>query len=209
VVARNRFHPVTITATVILAAGLWFVTFALGWASFWIKISLSASLLAAISFLLRPPRREDFRFDGRAVLLGLVSAAALYFIFWAGKAVSTAIFDFAGRQIGGIYHKGTGTSLLTIALLLFLVTGPSEEIFWRGYLQRSLMERFGRWPGWAAATAIYAGVHIWSWNFMLVGAAAVAGAFWGAMYARLGHLPPVILSHSVWSMVIFAVFPLR
>jgi hypothetical protein len=99
--------------------------------------------------------------------------------------------------------------MLTIALLLFWVTGPSEEIFWRGYLQRSLMERYGRWPGWAAATAIYAGVHIWSFNFMLVGAAAVAGAFWGAMYARIGRLVPVIISHSIWSTVIFAVAPIR
>jgi hypothetical protein len=208
-VNRARVRPLPLAGTVFLAAGLWFVTFALGWTSFWIKISLSAALLAAISIILRPPRREDFQLTGRAVLLGLLSAAALYFIFWAGKTVSTALFDFAGHQIGGIYHKGTGTSLLTIALLLFFVTGPSEEIFWRGFLQRSLMERFGRWPGWAFATAIYAGVHIWSFNFMLVGAAAVAGAFWGAIYARLGGLAPVIVSHSVWSTVIFAVFPMQ
>jgi membrane protease YdiL (CAAX protease family) len=198
-----------LAGTVLLAAALWFITFALEWTSFWIKISLSAALLAVISLILRPPRREDFRFTGRAVLLGLLSAAGLYFIFWAGKTVSTALLDFAGQQIGGIYRKGTGTPMLTIALLLFWVTGPSEEIFWRGYLQRSLMERFGRWPGWAAATAIYAGVHIWSFNFMLVGAAAVAGAFWGVMYARLGSLAPVIVSHSVWSTVIFAVFPIK
>lgn len=204
-----RVRPLPLAATVLLAAGLWFITFALEWTSFWIKISLSAALLAVISLILRPPRRDDFRFTGRAVLLGLLSAAGLYFIFWAGKTVSTAIFDFAGQQIGGIYRKGTGTPMLTIALLLFWVTGPSEEIFWRGYLQRSLMERFGRWPGWAAATAIYAGVHIWSFNFMLVGAAAVAGAFWGVMYARLGSLVPVIVSHSVWSTVIFAVFPIK
>jgi membrane protease YdiL (CAAX protease family) len=209
VVRAARFRPVPLAATVLLAAGLWFITFALAWTSFWIKIALSAALLAVIALILRPPQREDFRFTGRAVLVGLLSAAVLYFIFWAGKAVSTVLFDFAGQQIGGIYHKGTGTPMLTIGLLLFLVTGPSEEIFWRGYLQRSLMERFGRWPGWAAATAIYAGVHIWSFNFMLIGAAAVAGAFWGAMYARLGSLAPVILSHSIWSMVIFAVFPMK
>jgi uncharacterized protein len=209
VVTAARFRPVPLAAMVLLASGLWFITFALGWTSFWIKISLSAALLAVMSVLLRPPPREDFRFTDRAVFLGLLSAAALYFIFWAGKTISTALFDFAGQQIGGIYHKGTGTPMLTIGLLLFLVTGPSEEIFWRGYLQRSLMERFGRWPGWAAATAIYAGVHIWSFNFMLVGAAAVAGAFWGVLYMRLGSLAPVILSHSVWSTVIFAVFPMR
>jgi len=194
---------------VLLAAGLWFVTFALPWASFWVKISLSASLLAGISLVLQPIRREEFRFDRRAVFIGLASAALLYFVFWAGRAVSMTLFDFAGRQIGGIYHKGEGTPLWAIAVLLFCVTGPSEEIFWRGYLQRSLMERFGRWPGWAIATAVYAGVHVWSLNFMLVGAAAVAGAFWGAMYAHLGRLSPVILSHAVWSTVIFAVFPMR
>jgi membrane protease YdiL (CAAX protease family) len=209
VVTPARFHPFPLVAMVLLAAGLWFLTFALEWASFWIKISLSAALLAAISIRLRPPPRADVQVTGRAVFFGLVSAAVLYFVFWAGKTVATTLFDFAGHQIGGIYQKGAGTSMVTIALLLFWVTGPSEEIFWRGYLQRSLMERFGRWPGWAVATAIYAGVHIWSFNFMLVGAAAVAGAFWGAMYARLGSLAPVILSHSIWSMVIFAVFPIR
>jgi hypothetical protein len=194
---------------VLLAALLWFITFALQWTSFWIKISLSASLLAAVSLILQPIRREEFHFDLRAVLLGLASAALLYVIFWSGRAVAMALFDFAGRQIGMIYHKGDGTPLWVIALLLFCVTGPAEEIFWRGYLQRNLMMRFGRWPGWALATAIYAGVHVWSLNFMLIGAAAVAGAFWGAMYAHLDRLSPVILSHAVWSTVIFAVFPMR
>ena len=96
-----------------------------------------------------------------------------------------------------------------IALLLFFVTGPSEELYWRGYLQKNLMMRFGQWQGWLLATAIYAAVHIWSFNFMLIGAAAVAGAFWGAMYWRLKNLAPVIISHSVWSAVIFAVFPMH
>ena len=95
-----------------------------------------------------------------------------------------------------------------IALLLFFVTGPSEELYWRGYLQKNLMMRYGQWQGWLLATAIYAAVHIWSFNFMLIGAAAVAGAFWGAMYWRLKNLTPVIISHSVWSAVIFAVFPM-
>ncbi len=192
----------------LLAAFLWFVTFALSWASFWVKIALSASLLAGISLVLQPIRREEFRIDPAAVFIGLASAAVLYLVFWTGRAVSMTLFDFAGREIGGIYQKRGGTPLWTIAVLLFCVTGPSEEIFWRGYLQRNLMERYGRWPGWAIATAVYAGVHVWSLNFMLVGAAAVAGAFWGAMYAHLGRLSPVILSHAVWSTVIFAVFPM-
>jgi hypothetical protein len=204
--APPRFLPQA--ETVLLAAGLWFITFALEWTSFWIKISLSAALLAGIAIVLKPRARHEFGWDGRAVALGLASAALLYLIFWAGRAMSMAVFDFAEHQIGGIYHKGAGMPLGVIAALLLLVTGPSEEIYWRGYLQHSLMERLGRWPGWAAATAIYAGVHIWSFNFMLVGAAAVAGAFWGALYARTGKLAPVIVSHAVWSTVIFTVAPM-
>lgn len=201
--------PAPLIGTVLLAALLWFITFALGGISFWVKISISAATLAGLSLFLQPPHREELRFDARAIALGLAAAAALYLVFWIGKAVSTTLFDFAGRQIGGIYTKATGMPMGVIALLLFFVTGPSEEIFWRGYLQRQLMKRFGRWPGWALATAVYAGVHACSLNFMLVGAAAVAGAFWGAMYARCGNLAPVIVSHSVWSAVIFAVFPMQ
>jgi len=70
------------------------------------------------------------------------------------------------------------------------------------------MERFGGAGGFCITVALYAAVHIWSFNFMLIGAAAVAGAFWGAMYWRLGNLVPVIISHSLWSAFIFAVIPL-
>jgi membrane protease YdiL (CAAX protease family) len=205
---RNGFRPVPLIATVLLATILWFVTFYLSWTIFWIKISFSAATLAILSLLLQPIRKDQLRFTGNAIIWGLVSALALYLIFWVGKAVSTTVFPFAGQQIGGIYDKGGGTPMWVIALLLFFITGPSEELYWRGFLQKNLMIRFGQWQGWLLATAIYAGVHIWSFNFMLIGAAGVAGAFWGAIYWRLNNLAPVIISHSIWSGVIFAVFPI-
>ena len=194
--------------TVGLAFVFWFITFYVTWSIFWIKISLSAASLAGLSLWLEPNRRRQLQFTGKAVWIGLISAAALYFIFWLGKIISTAIFSFADPQIGGIYGIGEGTSIWVITLLLFFVTGPSEEIYWRGYLQENLMNRFGNWQGWFLATAIYALVHIWSFNFMLIGAAAVAGAFWGGMYRYMGNLAPVIISHAIWSSVIFAVFPM-
>ena len=203
---KARWYP--LFGTVALAFVLWFVTFYLTWSTFWIKISFSAATLAGLSLWLQPNRKTQLRFNARSIVIGLISALVLYLIFWLGKKVSTAIFPFADHQIGGIYGIGEGTSMWVIAMLLFLVTGPSEEIYWRGYLQDNLMKRFGPWQGWLIATAIYAIVHIWSFNFMLIGAAFVAGAFWGAMYWYLRDLAPVIISHSVWSMVIFAVFPM-
>ena len=142
------------------------------------------------------------------VVLGLLSALLLYLIFWIGKQASMFLLSFAGQQIGSIYAKGQGTPDWAIALLLFLVTGPCEEIFWRGFVQRQLTDRMGGLRGWMLATAVYAGVHIWSFNFMLIGAAAVAGAYWGAIYWRTGNLPLVIISHSVWSAVVFTAVPI-
>ncbi len=205
---RIEFRPIPLVGTALLASVLWFITFYLTWSIFWIKISFSAATLALLSFWLQPNLKEHLKFNGRAIILGLLSATVLYLIFWIGKAVSAAILPFAGQQIGGIYDKGAGSSMWLIALLLFFITGPAEELYWRGYLQKNLMARFGRWQGWLLATVIYAAVHIWSFNFMLIGAAFVAGAFWGAMYLHLRNLAPVIISHSVWSMIIFAVFPM-
>lgn len=206
--SETSFRWAPLLGTVLLASVLWFFTFYMSWSTFWIKISFSALTLAALSLRLQPDRKGWLQFDRRALLNGLLSAALLYLVFLAGKLVSTWLFPFAEGQIGGIYAKGVGTPLWVVALLLFFVTGPSEEIYWRGYLQRQLMQRFGGWQGWLLATGVYAGVHLWTGNFMLIGAAAVAGAFWGAMYWRLGNLAPVVISHSIWSAVIFAVLPL-
>ena len=194
-------------ATAALASVLWFVAFYLSWSIFWIKIAASAALLASVSLVFQPPRGR-LRLDLKDVGLGILLAAVLWGIFWAGKQLSTLILPFAGHQIGAIYGKGEGFSKSAIFFLLLLVTGPCEEIYWRGFLQKRLMAAHGSLKGWLLTTAVYAGVHIWSFNFMLIGAAAVAGAFWGFCYWRLGRLAPVIVSHAVWSAFIFAVVPI-
>ncbi len=205
---REGFRPTAVVLTVVLACVLWFVTFYLSWATFWIKISVSAATLAILSLWIQPHRKHQFQFNKTAILLGLASAGLLYVIFWLGKTISSTIVPFSAAQINGIYEKGVGTHTGIIACLLFFITGPCEEIYWRGFLQKNLAVRFGPWQGWLLATVIYAGVHIWSFNLMLIGAAGVAGAFWGAMFWRYKNLAPVIISHSVWSTMIFAVFPM-
>ncbi len=206
--SHDGFRPMAVAFTVVLACVLWFVTFYLSWSTFWIKISFSAASLAILSHWLQPRHADQYRFKKSAIIIGLLSAVLLYFIFFMGKMIASAVLPFAQGQIGAIYGKGAGTPTAVIVLLLFFVTGPCEEIYWRGYLQKNLMTRYGNWQGWVLATVIYAGVHIWSFNFMLMGAAGVAGAFWGAMFWRFKNLAPVIISHSIWSTVIFAVFPM-
>jgi hypothetical protein len=194
--------------TVLLAFALWWFTFGLGWGVFWYKIAFSALLLAVIAVRTGDVDISGFHVTGRDVVYGLISAAGLYVIFWLGKTASTAVFGFAEQGIDDIYGLGHGTSMWFITLLLFFVTGPCEEVYWRGYLQKRFCERLGPWGGYLAATACYALVHVWSMNFMLTAAAGVAGAYWGLMYLKLGRLEPVIVSHAVWSTVVFTFAPI-
>ncbi len=190
-----------------MATVLFFFSFYLQWGIFWFKISASALILTGMSLTLQSSTHLRFTPNWRNIYIGIFSAILLYLIFWAGKTISTAILPFAEHQVGDIYGKSDGISTWLIVLLLFFVIGPCEEIYWRGFLQRQLSNHFGESVGWILASILYAGVHISSGNFMLVGAAGVAGASWGAMYWWLEDISPLIISHSIWSTFIFAVMP--
>lgn len=198
----------TTAALVAAATLLWLVTFYIEWGNFWLKISVSAFVLAGSALALKPSLRKP-GWKNTDILWGVVSAAVLYAVFRVGNEISQMLFSFAPEQVGSIYDKGSGTPSWVIILLLLFITGPGEEIFWRGFLQDELARRWGGAIGWLLAAALYALVHVSSLNFMLVGAAGVAGGFWGLMYWRLGRLWPLIISHSLWSAFIFAVAPIR
>lgn len=143
------------------------------------------------------------------ILSGLLIAFILWWAFWIGDKVSTWLFGFARPQVDMIYGMKSGTSPVVIALLLLFIIGPGEELFWRAFLQRRLMQRWGKNIGFIAATACYTLVHVWSFNFMLIMAALVAGVCWGFLY-RLSPrlLPALIISHAVWDVCAFILFPI-
>ena len=129
--------------------------------------------------------------------------------FWIGDKVAAWMFDFARPQVDTIYGMKEGESpwLLT-ALMLFLI-GPAEEMFWRGYVQRTLSERWSPNAGFLVTTAIYALVHVGSCNFMLTMAALVAGVAWGALYRFYPQrFSAILLSHALWDVAVFIWFPI-
>jgi membrane protease YdiL (CAAX protease family) len=117
------------------------------------------------------------------------------------------LFSFAGGQVAAVYENKAQASPWLIAVLLLFIIGPAEEIFWRGFVQRRFVSRWGRWGGLLAATAAYTLVHIWAANLMLLLAAMAGGLFWGYIYLRTDSLAPVIISHAVWDVLIFILLP--
>nr|BAL59351.1 abortive infection protein [Candidatus Acetothermum autotrophicum] len=192
---------------VLAAFALWYFAFQTDIWNFWVRLTLAAALLATSALVLTPDRAALFRVRGRDIAIGVASALVLYGIFWLGKQLALVILPFAADQISSVYANRAQLDLLWIGLLLFFLLGPSEEIFWRGFVQRRLSEQFGVPGGWLIATAIYALVHIWTLNLLLIAAALVAGLFWGWLYHRTQSLVTVIVSHALWDMMIFVIFP--
>jgi uncharacterized protein len=195
--------------TLPLAFGLWFLTFAVPVGNFWVKLCISASILALAGLIMsRSKWKALFNFKRRHLWLGPVSALALYGIFWIGNEISSAIFPFASKEISSIYGNKTQLPPYWIGLLLVFVMGPAEEIYWHGFIQRTFIDRFGAMAGVLLTAAIYAVVHVVALNVMLLVAAATCGLFWGLIYQREQSLIPVIVSHSLWDLIIFVLFPL-
>ena len=198
--------------TIVLAAVLWAVMFSpltAPYVNFWWMMTVSALTLSILSTCFNRGWWHAVRFGWGEVLAGVGIAVVLWGIFWTGDKVSTWLFDFARPQVNLIYGMKEGASPWLLSVLMLVLIGPAEEIFWRGYVQRTLSRRWTPNAGFVVTTLIYALVHAASCNFMLVMAALVAGVVWGGLYRLYPRrMWAIIVSHAVWDVAVFVWFPI-
>lgn len=132
---------------------------------------------------------------------GLALGAGLVALFTLGglvvglvPAINTAIHDVLQYSA-----RGSFAAVLVIAI----VTGVCEELFFRGALF-SLLE--GRHPV-VATTAIYTLVTCATGNVMLVFAAALLGALTSRQRQVTGTVLAPILTHGLWSLGMVLILP--
>jgi len=198
-----------------LAAVLFIALFRLrrlGPLDFWSWMTLNVILVVALSFVVDKGYagrlRQDVRSGlGRKLALGVGSAAVLYAIFTVGHMAAMRLLPFAEAGIANVYALRAGVPVWRIAMLIGLVIGPGEELFWRGFFQERAGTTTCRSYGFALAVMLYTAVHLASGNLMLVLAAAVGGVFWGWLYMRFRSPVINIVSHTVWDLAVFVVFP--
>ena len=203
---------------VLTAALLWFYMFSPwtgGWPNFWGVMSCSAVILTTLGLSFTPDRKELLKIEKPALQLlgGIVIAFALWGLFWIGDKVSSWMFAFARPEVDSVYAMKTGLPTWLIAVLLLCLIGPAEELFWRGYVQRTMSRILGgknpEDKAFILTAVIYALVHVWSFNFMLIMAALVAGLVWGLIYRlRPQALPALIISHALWDALVFVLLPI-
>ena len=186
------------------AALLWFYMFSPWtqvWPSFWLVMTFSAITLTVLGLSFTTDLKSLLPVEKPLLQLfgGILLAFALWGIFWVGDKLSALMFDFARPQVDNVYAMKEGF--------------PAEEFFWRGYVQRTFSSLLGgkhaKDFAFLITAVIYALVHIWSFNFMLVMAALVAGAVWGLVYRICPKaIWALIVSHALWDVLVFVLLPI-
>lgn len=207
-ITKKNLYFALSTATVLW--GIMFSPLTAPHLPFWPLMSLSAVILLGMAFYFRRDWPEILRFSPRMFLFGTALAIFLWGVFWLGDKMSALLLDFAPGQVGNVYLLKEGISPSLIGFLLLVLIGPAEEIFWRGYVQRTFSELYGSNKGAILCVIAYTSVHVFSLNFMLLAAAGVLGIVWSAIFRfRPKGLPALIVSHALWDVAVFVLFPFR
>lgn len=98
-------------------------------------------------------------------------------------------------------------AILTGAVVIFLATGLSEELIFRGILLRRAVEGLGARPGLLYVTAIFASLHIFFLDPRDLVFVFAVGLFYGFVVLKTNNLWGAILSHSLGNVVLYLVAP--
>lgn len=207
----DRF-TLMVTLPALVSFSVMFVQKAAGWFDFWYWMSGNLIVFLAIAFIADKENLRLLTADFKThllkkIIMGLGFALLLFVIFYFGNIFIRLLFSGAGEGIEKVYDFKQNAPDWRIVVLMLLVIGPGEELFWRGFLQRRLGISMGENTGFVIATLLYTGVHIFTGNMVLVLAALICGIFWGWLYKKYNSMIINIVSHTVWDIMVFIIIP--
>jgi membrane protease YdiL (CAAX protease family) len=144
------------------------------------------------------------------LMVGAVSALALYGIFYAGNSGVNALNvpGLSPSSEGSIYALIASPSnplAVQVGVLAFDAVG--YEAYFRGVLQGRLQGRLG--VGSAFVVAMFDAVlHLATMNLLWVGTTFVADTVWGITYYYGGGVRSSVASHFLWDLAIFILRPI-
>lgn len=98
--------------------------------------------------------------------------------------------------------------VLILAVVMFGLVSLTEELIFRGILQRVIADRFGAPSGIAIASLLYGLVHSVYGVLPEIGFAIVVGLILGAIYHATESLTLVVIVHGLVNVLVFGMFPL-
>lgn len=161
-----------------------------------------------LATLVGRPRAADFGLRAaplRRAIAWTVGAGAAFYAF---MAVYSALLGAEGEQ-DTLDSLGVdeGTALLVAGGLLVIVVAPfAEELLFRGFMYRSLRNRYSVVVSTLIIGVIFGAIHYDGADTVeLLPVLAVLGAVFCILYERTGSLYPAIALHAVNNAIAFAV----
>ncbi|MCJ7841717.1 CPBP family intramembrane metalloprotease [Lederbergia sp. NSJ-179] len=191
--------------SLILACCLISITFDYKHQVFWYLYT--ATMLFLISITIIAEKTEDKISIKQAIFWGIPSGILLYVLFSFGKWLLSFIPVNALNQITKLYEYFSLEWLWQYLLLIFVII-PGEEFFWRGFV----LKRILRYIHPTAAVIIGASLNALAFcltgYLLLILAAFFSGLVWGILYVWKRSLPLLIISHLIFDLLLFVLFPL-
>lgn len=153
----------------------------------------------------RPTARDLAWAVGGVVALFATLAAATFLLDQLGLSLTDHSVSESARRDPAV--------LLPLIPLSVLLTGPIEELLYRGIVQTRLKEAFSTAPAVAVAAAIFALVHVPAYGLgaatgalaTTLGVLFVLGVLLGALYEHTGNLVVPAVAHGIYNAVTFGV----
>ena len=194
-------------AMCVVASVLWLVAFALGR-----RFGVTLAALGGAAFIvvaaaltqrdvraLLQPRLRDL-FWGVAV--GGASLGATYALYPLLRAGVPGLADDVRA-----FYTLVPVSAVTVPVVLLIVV--AEELLWRGALLASLKREHPIVAAVALASVLYASAQLGAGLPVLAAAALGLGAAWAAEAVFTDGLFAPLVSHALWTLTVFGVFPLE
>lgn len=164
----------------------------------WFPVMYLPLFLAAIllTFILSL-RLKEIGFNFRAFRLNLLIAAS---------GVVLGITEYLILRPEPMVAELTWQAAFVPALILLLTTGLVEEMIFRGVMQKTAVEMFGRW-GIVYVSYIFAILHLGFLSVLDVVFVLAASLYFGWVVHKTGSLFGVVVAHGITNIVLFIIAP--
>jgi membrane protease YdiL (CAAX protease family) len=209
-VAGNRQRRLVVAVTLVTGSAILAATLAAPSGS---DLFFGLGLLAAITWIVgavlagpvqpaAPPPRLGWRCAGPIGILGpLIIGAVLFGAFFVARLIADQV-PFVSRNVANVLARADAGPR-AVVLLVALVNGVGEELFFRGALPNA----FGKHHGAVWATVLYCLVTVCTLNVALVAAAVVMGTVFMVERRITGALVAPIVTHLSWSTLVIFFLP--
>jgi membrane protease YdiL (CAAX protease family) len=134
--------------------------------------------------------------------------AALLFPAALVLSILLAEIEYSIITPGALIPEASLAQFALISVVMFVFVGLTEELLFRGILQRVLEDRIGYWPGLMLTSLLFGMMHsAYSALTELLFAAGI-GLLFGLIYDRTDSLLLITTIHASLNVFLFAVIPL-